>query len=298
VASTIHPCRVGRRVRRLLAGAALVASIAAGCSTNGHTSSPTTSSPAPPTTAPVTSTAAPGPQTSGSRTVLSPIGLNVRAAPSPSAPVLGSAAQGAALTVLGYTTTGGGWFKVKGATVTGWISAQPTLSAPGEFRSYSSSQFAALYPATWTESALPGSIPVPTTSAPSQATSTSAAPAAPSSVMFRPASGPGDIVVIAAGSVSQLPHGRAGYGSKSVSQVVACGTTAGLVVFHQTGTSPTTSSATSVPESLPYLAEVRLAVDNQHALGLYADMPDLGVTFQVFMEFVASVTFSAPQCSG
>ncbi|MGH9055438.1 MAG: SH3 domain-containing protein [Acidimicrobiales bacterium] len=221
----------------------------------------------------------------------------MRGAPSPSAPVLGSAAQGVVLTVLGYTSSGGGWFKVKGATLTGWISAQPTLSAAGEFRSYSSSQFAALYPATWTESALPGSTQVPTTSAPSQ-TTVSAAPTAPSSVMFHPASGAGDIVVITAGIVSQLPHGRAGYGRKSVSQVVVCGITAGLVVFQRTGTSPTTSSATSVPESLTYLAEVLFAIDNQHVLGLYADMPDLGVPFQTFMEFVASVMFSAPQCSG
>jgi uncharacterized protein YraI len=272
----------------------------AACSSSGHTSSPTTSNPASPTTAPVTSTTAPGPQTSGPRTVLSPVGLNVRAGPSATAPVLGSAAQGVVLTVLSYSSTGGGWFQVKGATVTGWISAQPTLSAPGEFHSYSSQQFAVLYPAGWTESALPGSAPVPATSAPSQATPTTAttAPAAPSSVAFRPASGPGDIVVTAAANVSQLPQGRAGYGRQSVSQVVACGTTAGLVVFRQAGAPPTTSSATPVPESLTYLAEVRFAVDSQHALGLYADMPDLGPTFAIFKDFVASITFSAPQCSG
>ena len=282
---------------RVLAGVAMTAVVAAGCSTGGHRSSPTTSRGEPSTTAVATSTTESGPQTSGSRTVLSPTGLNVRAAPSASAAVLGSAAQGVLLTVLGYTDSGGGWFKVKGATVTGWISAQPTLSAPGQFRSYSSSQFAALYPATWTESALSSSTPAPTTSVPTQATSTSVTPVPPSSVMFRPASGAGDIVVTSAGSISQLPQGRAGYGRRSVSQIVACGTTAGLVVFQQTGASPTTMP-TLAPESLTYLAEVRFAVDNQNALGLYADMPDLGPTFQIFQEFIASVTFTAPQCSG
>lgn len=79
--------------------------------------------------------------------MLSPTGLNVRGAPSASGPVVGSAAQGTVLTVLGYTAGGGGWFKVKGATVTGWITAQPSLSAPGEFHTYSSSAFSALYPA-------------------------------------------------------------------------------------------------------------------------------------------------------
>ena len=216
------------------------------------------------------------------------MGLNVRSAPSSSASVLGSAAQGVALTVVSYSSGGGGWYQVKGATVTGWISADPTLSAPGKFQFYSSSVFNALYPADWTEAALPGSAP-PATSVPSQA---------PSSVVFRPGVGAGDILVIATGNVSQLPHGRAGYARESVSQVVACGITAGLVLFRQTGSSPATSSATSIPESLTYLAEIRFAVDNQHALGLYADMPDLGLTFQVFKALVASMTFSAPQCSG
>ncbi len=240
-----------------------------------------------------------GPQTSGSRTVLSPTGLNVRATPGTSAAVLGSAAQGVVLTVLGYTSTDGGWFKVKGATVTGWISARATLSAPGEFRFYSSSQFSALYPATWTESALTPAAAAPTTSPPTSASSTGVTPVAPSSVMFRPTSGAGDIVVTSAGSISQLPQGRPGYGRKSVSQVVACGSTAALVVFQQTDASQTTSSSgTSTPESLTYLAEMRFAVDKQHALGLYADMPDLGQTFQIFQEFIASVTFDAPQCTG
>ena len=208
------------------------------------------------------------------------------------------------LTVLGYTSSGGGWFKVKGATVTGWISAQPTLSAAGDYRFYSSSQFSALYPAAWTESAVSGSTPaettsVPATSAPTQSATTALAPAAPSSVVFRAASGAGDIVVTSADNISQLPQGRTGYGRKSVSQLVACGITAGLVVFQQTGTpSSTTSPAASVPESLTYLAEFRFAVDNQHALGLYADMPDLGPTLQIFQWFIASMTFTAPQCSG
>ena len=298
MASTVRCFGVARRLRRPLAGIVLMAGVAPGCSTGGHSSSPSTSRPAPSTTAPATSTTASGPQTSGSRTVLSPIGLNVRKSPATSAPVLGTAAQGVVLTVLGHTSSGGGWFEVKGATVTGWISAQPALSAQGTFRYYSSSDFSALYPATWSESPLAAST-APTSSVPSGATSTSVAAPAPSSVVFHPASGQGDIVATSAGRVSQLPHGRAGYGVKSVSQVVACGITAGLVIFERSGSPPaTTSSATSLPESLAYLAEVRFAVDKQHALGFYADMPGLGPTFQAFKDLVASVSFNAPQCSG
>lgn len=285
----------GSSLGRAVAGAVLAAGLVAGCSTGGHSSSPTTPVSAPATTAPATSSTTPGPQTGGLRTVLSPNGLNVRGAPSASAPVLGSAAQGAVLTVLGYSSGEGGWFKVKGATVTGWISAQPTLSAPGEFKTYSSSEFAAMYPADWSEATL-GSATSPTTSAATQDTSTSQAPAT-ASVAFRPAVGTGDVVVTSTGSVSQLPQGRPGYGRTSVTQVVVCGVTAGLVVFQRSSASAT-APGTSVPQSLAYLAEVRFAVDAQHALGLYADMPDLGRPFDIFKAILASVTFSSPQCSG
>ena len=191
--------------------------------------------------------------------------------------MLGTAAQGVVLTVLRYTRANGGWFAVRGLAATGWISAQPALSAPGVFRSYRSSRFAALYPATWRE------VPV---QAPATATS---------SVAFRPASGAGDIVVTTAAGVTQLPNGRPGYGLRSVSQVLVCGITAGLVVFQRATAAPAAPPA-SVPESLSYLAEVRLPIGKQGALGLYADMPDLGPTLQVFRQFVAAVTFTAPQC--
>ncbi|HET6965079.1 MAG TPA: SH3 domain-containing protein [Acidimicrobiales bacterium] len=293
--------RAGRRPRRLSAALAVLAGATAGCSIGGHTSSPTTSRASPATSAAVTSTTAPGPQTSGQRTVLSPVGLNVRASPSPSAKVLGTARQGVALTVVGYNGSGGGWFQVKGQTVTGWISAKPTLSAPGVFRSYSNSAFGALYPATWSESDLAVPAPTSTTSPAPPPASTGAPPQRPSSVAFRPASGPGDIVVTSAGSLSQLPHGRAGYGTKSVSDVVVCGVTAGLVVYERVGAPATTTAAapgSEAPQSLAYLAEVRFAVDKQHALALYADMPDLGPTLDVFKQLAASVTFSGSQCVG
>ena len=227
--------------------------LAAGCSSGGHTSSPTTQV-TPSTTLPPTSSTAPGPQTSGSRTVLSPTGLNVRGAPGASAPVVGSAAQGTVLTVLGYTADAGGWFKVKGATVTGWITAQPSLSAPCECHTYSSSAFSALYPADWSESALgPAPAATPSTRSPDTTTppgsSAAGTPVTPSSVAFRPGLGTGDIVVASTGSVAQLPHGRSGYSRTSVTQVVVCGVTAGLRVFQRTA-GTTSASGTSVPESL------------------------------------------------
>src|ERR1700678_2324294 len=107
--------------RRLAIGAALSVGLGA-CFSNSHP--PARTLPTVTTVVrPTTTTSVPGVQTSGPRTVLSPIGLNVRAGPSKATKVLGTAAEGVVLDVLGHTSQGGGWFKVKGATVTGWISA-------------------------------------------------------------------------------------------------------------------------------------------------------------------------------
>src|SRR5579864_8381940 len=80
------------------------------------------------------------PQLAGStRTVLTQLGLNMHSDPSRSASVVGVLGQGAQVTVLDYTASNGGWFKVQGQTVTGWIVADPTLTAAGALTSYSSS---------------------------------------------------------------------------------------------------------------------------------------------------------------
>lgn len=286
--------RVTRRLGRL-AGVAVLAGVAGGCSLGGGGGSPSTTTVPPTTAPPATTTTLPvsGPQSSGPRTVLSPIGINVRKAPGKSAPVVGTAAQGVTLTVLGYTANDGGWLKVKGATVTGWISAQPALSAPGVYRSYTSGAFGALFPATWRASRLPK-------------TSKTV-----SSVLFRPVSGAGDIVATAGGSLSELPDGRVGYGVERSSQVVVCGITSDLVVLARapgsstSTTAPPSTAATSsttapssspAPASLAYLAQVRFAVNKHRALAFYADLPELGRTFETFKEFLAGVTFSSPVC--
>lgn len=301
MALTVRSHRVVGRLGRLSA-LGLAAAVVGGCNLIGHGSSPTTSSPpsstvpAATTTLPATTTTLPvsGPQSSGPRTVLSPLGLNVRKAPSKSSPAVGTAAQGVVLTVLRYTSSNGGWLKVKGTTATGWISAQPALSAPGEFRSYGSGAFRALYPATWRVLRLRG-----TSASASVTPSTPGAARAPTGrVLFRPAAGSGDIVVSAAGAVPQLPDGRVGYGLARSSRVLVCGITAQMLIFRHAGGPPPTSAATSTPESLTYLAQVRFAVNRHRALGLYADLPDLGRTLQIFDEFVAAVTFNAPVCTG
>jgi hypothetical protein len=220
------------------------------------------------TTAPgsQTTTSTTTPQTSGPRTVLSPIGLNVRAQPAKTASVLGTAAQGAVLTVLAHAA---GWFQVKGATVTGWISDSATLSAKGTFGDFLSStgDFGALYPAGWTTVAAP-----------------------PASVVFRAPSGGDTIVVTTAATVALLGTGRAGYRATGSEEVVACGVTSYLISFVKVA-----APASGGAAPLPNLAQVRLTLDPQHALGIDANLTDLS-QLQTVRDFVNSVTFPFPQC--
>lgn len=203
-------------------------------------------------------------QTTGTRTVLSPIGVNVRAEPSKAAKVIATAAQGTVLKVLGYNNSAGGWFEVKGSTVTGWMSAEPALSASGEFRGFTSSEFSALYPATWTASGSP-----------------------PAKVVFRAPSAPDAFTVAAAATAAKLPAVPAGYGQTGSTQVVVCGITSSLVTYRRAG-----------PGSPPNLAQVRLTLNPTHALGFFANLSGTGAPLAVFKQFLASATFPVKQCIG
>jgi hypothetical protein len=262
--------RYRHQVRLHIVALVALVVLVTGCSHGGKQSIPPPSSTVAPST--TTSTIA-GVQTSGTRTVLSPIGLNVRALPSKSARKLGTAAQGVVLSVLGHTVVDGGWYKVKGSTVTGWISGDPTLSAPGEFRAFSSGQFNGLYPATW-----------------------SASQSSLVSAVFRSGRGPDLIVAMSGPTVAKLPNGRTGYGQIGDSQVVVCGVTSDLLTFQRAASASNRGSATSTPA--PYLAQVRIVVDPHHALGFYANLADVHSHLDVFRSFLASVTFASKQCVG
>jgi Bacterial SH3 domain len=225
------------------------------------------------TTGSVSSTTS-GTQTGGLRTVLSPGGLNIRAQPSRSAPIRGTAAQATELAVLAHTDQGGGWFQVKGSTVTGWISDNSTLSAPGKFAAYYSSdhQFGALYPDSWTVAESP-----------------------PASVVFRPKSGSDTVVATTASTVVQLGRGRAGYRQSSDQQVVVCGVTSDLLTFVQESTPSTSTPEPGGVVAGRYLAQVHLTLDAQHALGIDANLGDTS-QLQTVRDFLSSVKFAFPQC--
>ena len=160
-----------------------------------------------------TTTTRPAGEARGPQTVLSPVGLNVRSGPSKSDRVIGTAAQGVALLRLGRTNKNGGWYEVSGATVIGWISAAPSLSAPGHFGYYSSTAFNVLYPAGWTSSGKPSA-----------------------GVVFRPRSTAEDVVITASTSVAKLPTiGHATSLSRyGLQQVEACGVS-GYLYSYRTG---------------------------------------------------------------
>jgi hypothetical protein len=207
------------------------------------------------------------------RTVLSPIGLNIRAQPARTAAVVRTAAQAAVLTVVGQAAQAGGWYEVRGPTVTGWISSDPSLSAPGQFHSYTSSQhqLSLLYPDGWTFAESP-----------------------PAGVVFRPPAGGDSVVGTTAPSVEALGRGRAGYRTTNSQQVIVCGMTGTMSTYVQSGAPVATPQPAGVV-SEHYLLQLRLPVDAQHALGLDGNFADPS-QFPTFRNFVNSLAFPSPLC--
>jgi hypothetical protein len=250
-----------RSARAFVAGIAL-ALLLAGCIHLSHSSAPTTTTPStvPRTT---TTTKVPGVQSTGIRTVLSPIGLNVRQRPSKSAKILASAAQGVAFTVFGHAVNDGVWYAVRGQSVTGWISGAANLSSPGTFVLYQSNPigFTVLYPTAWTVT-------------PTSAVVVFKGPANVDTVTFR--SSPPSVGPLAS------PPGRVLTGTTTV---VPCGVT-------------TAQHTYALPNgSGPLIALVRIPVDPKHDLaieGVLRGKADL-LTFD---DFVNSVAFANPQCQG
>ena len=218
------------------------------------------------------------PQLAGSqRTVLSPLGLNIHSDPATTATVVATAAQGIALTVLDYRADNGGWFKVMGQSTTGWIVADPTLTAAGTFTSYSSDarMFNVLIPDTWTF--------IEETS----------------DVVFRPQQGQQTIVARTGGDLGAFgPQAPVGYVSTFSQPEVVCGYTGELVEYVRSGggaAQPASPSASATSTPLADYAVIRLVQDPTHAIQLafnYASKSQL----EVFQDFYNSITFPFPQC--
>jgi hypothetical protein len=167
------------------------------------------------------------------------------------------------LQLLGRTGQDGGWYKVRGATVTGWITSDGAYSARGRFSAYGSAAFSVLYPAGWTSAGSPSI-----------------------GVTFRAPSGTEKVVIASAPRLAELPSVKQGGGvsETSAKQVLACGVTSYL-----------NSYTTAIPGH--YLADVALRVAAHHYLGLNASLTSAAQLATVLV-FVNSLSFPFPECVG
>lgn len=228
----------------------------------------------------VSPSASPTPKVIGSqRTVLSQLGLNIHSSPDTSSSVVATAAQGTVLTVQDYQAGNGGFYKVQGASTSGWIVADPTLTSNGAYQSYSSSErgFSVLIPQTWTFAE------------------------EPADVLFRPQQGQQTIVVrTAANSAALGSEAPSGYVQANSQQEIICGYTGQLDSYQSGGSAPqATPSASGSPASaatrLANYAAIRLRFDATHTMEIafnYATKDQLAV----FQDFYNSISFPFPQC--
>lgn len=257
---------------RICVGLALPLLLTACTISLGSAPTPTASRSTPPPSAGAIGT----PQVAGStRTVITQLGINIHATASTTSKVLGVAGQGAQLDVLDYEAQNGGWYKVQGATVTGWIVSDSALTAQGTFTQYSSDseRFTVLYPDSWTFAQ------------------------SVNSTVFRPQQGSEQSVVISAAATSSA-FGQAdlpGYVATFSQQQIVCGYTGQLLEYQRStsGASPTPLSADVT--LLSRYALIRLRFDKTHALQLMFNYDDPS-QLQTFTAFYDSISFPYPLC--
>ncbi|HUZ71067.1 MAG TPA: hypothetical protein VMU65_15270 [Candidatus Saccharimonadales bacterium] len=262
------------RARCLIAAGlpAVTAALIAACGGTPSRTSPTPSSVPTSATSP---TPIPTPAIVGSsRTVLSPLGLRIHSAPAlGSTNVVGNFGQGAFFTVLDYQSGGGGWMKVQGRSTTGWIVADPALTAPGSFNRYAEANgFSALYPQTWAfQQESYGTVFLPQQGMQSVLLETGATP----------------------GSFG--PRGLAGYSQSSTGPVQVCGYT-GTLTYYVKAASFTGATPTALPvPRLPLYAEIRVTLNASNAVLIAFNYQDAG-QLDVFSDVYNSLAFPFPLC--
>jgi len=218
----------------------------------------------------------PTPQLIGTtRTVITPLGLVMHSEPvlSPSNHV-GTLQQGASVSVLDYQAQGGGWFKVMGQTTTGWIVADPTLTAQGDFTVFPSDAFNAMYPQGWTFRV-----------------------EAPNVTRFVPTQqGQESVVVATAPATSAFPAvNTLGYTSTHTEQVVPCGYTGDLVEYMQSGNAAVPPSPGPLIPTTSLYAEIKLRFDGSHAMLIAFDYQSKD-QFSIFENFFNAISYPYPQC--
>jgi Bacterial SH3 domain len=254
----------------LMAGAA---ALLAGCA--GVPSSPSRTPSSRPTIV-TTPTPSPTPQIVGStRTVLSPLGLRIHSAPVlDSKNVIGGFSQGRIFTVLEYQGGGGGWYRVQGRTLAGWVVADPTLTASGTFNSYSEANgVSALYPQTWGfQQESFGALFVPQQGATESA-----------------------VLEIRNSLKSFGAAGLPGYTQSTTGPLLVCGYTGTLSYYAK---EPSYTGPTPAPLPVarqPLYAEIRFRIDSSHAMLIGFNYQNSG-QLDVFSALYNSVAFPFPLC--
>jgi hypothetical protein len=254
------------------AGAVVLLAACAGAPSSPSRTPPPSSTP----TAVTIVTPSPTPQLVGTtRTVLSPLGLRIHSAPVlDSKNVLGGFSQGRTFSVLEYQSGGGGWFRVQGQTLTGWVVADPSLSAAGTFNRFSEANgVTALYPQTWGfQQESFGSLFVP-----QQGTTESA------------------VLDMATSLKSFGAAGLPGYTQSSSTPVLVCGYT-GTVSYYVKQTTYSGPTPAPLPVARqPFYAEVRFRIDSTHAILIGFNFQN-STQIDVFSDLYNSVAFPFPLC--
>lgn len=230
------------------------------------------------------------PQTSGERTVLVQDGLRIHSSASLTASVEGTAAWGVTLTVLSYKSNGGpwpgssapgGWYDVQGATVSGWVIADPTYTASGVLSAvgFQDKEIdGILFPTGWTYADDPGE------------------------VLFRPQSG-SDLATLAVRSAASLSAlgaaGLTGYSPvSSNSEVVACGYT-GTLVQYAASPAPSPQAAADAGGAtvtrLADFAQYRVTLSSSFTLDIEINY-SAAADYTIFENLLNSIRFPFPEC--
>jgi hypothetical protein len=221
-------------------------------------------------------TPSPTPQIVGStRTVVSPLGLRVHSVPVlDSKNVVGGFSQGRSFTVLQYQSGGGGWYKVQGQTLAGWVVADPTLTAAGIFNTFADAAgVTALYPEDWGfQQESFGVLFVP------QQGSTASA-----------------VLETATSLASFGVQGLPGYSESSSVPVLVCGYTGTINSYaKETSYSGPMPSPLPVPRQ-PFYADIRFKINATHAM-LIGFNYQTSSQLAVFSALYNSVAFPFPLC--
>jgi hypothetical protein len=292
---------VHRRPRFATLAPAAAALLLSGCSLLSSSPTPSGVATNPPGT-PVTGTVTPTPaaggssapvsQSGGTRTVLATLGLNMHSAPSLTARVVGTLGWGDTVNVKGYNANGGpwphsstpgAWYQVQGSTVTGWIIADPTLTADGTLNSINFGDKhidGLLYPADWTYADDPGEI------------------------LLQPQTGsdrPSIAVRVAAGLAALGAAGINGYTAvSSNSEVVVCGYTGTEVQYTApsgAAAAPTADAGGGQVTRLAFFVQFRATLQSSPAVAIDIEMNYASAGQEtVFENVLNSIRYPYPLC--